>query len=530
VTADPLTMPALLRRRAETDPDLAALVSESASITYRELDQESLSFAGWLVGQGVVKGSRVGLMMHNGVDWAVAALGVMRIGAVLAPLSTFLKPKELRQQLGVAAVTHLIIVEGFRGRDYVAELSEAVKGFDPVARRLRRDASLPSLRAAWCWTDIDPASSGPAMPPMAQALEARVNPSDDLAIIFTSGSRGAPKGVIHTHGGALRAVACSLEARRLEAGDRLYIPMPFFWTGGFASGLLSVMVAGATLLTEAEPEPARTLGFLETQRATLFRGWPAQAAALSRHPGFGDADLSSLKPGSLEAVLPAALRGPSGARANLFGMTESFGPYSGARLDEDLPESARGSCGRPFEGVEVRIIDRQTGAPCDVEQTGVIQLRGPNMMRGICGHTREEVFTPDGFYATGDLGRLDAAGYLFFAGRGDDLFKVKGITVNPEEIEAELRALPGVARAHVTDVRMDAAAEPEVGAVVLLQKDAACDVADLAAAARRQMSSFKAPSRWVLLRDAAAVPVLPTGKVDRAGLQALLRDSGRNAP
>ena len=109
--------------------------------------------------------------------------------------------------------------------------------------------------------------------------------------------------------------------------------MPFFWTGGLASGLLSALVAGATLLTEAVPEPERTLDLLERERATLFRGWPDQAARLASHPRFATADLSSLGPGSLAAVLPPAARPRPGARANLFGMTETFGPYCGARLD-----------------------------------------------------------------------------------------------------------------------------------------------------------------------------------------------------
>src|SRR5262249_52380220 len=250
----------------------------------------------------------------------------------------------------------------------------------------------------------------------------------------------APKGVIHTHGGALRATAAGLEARCIGAGERLYIPMPFFWTGGFCGGLLSTWLAGATLLTESEPEPERTIRFLERHRATLFRGWPDQAARIAAHPAFAAADLSSLRPGSLPAVLPPERRPRPGARANLFGMTESGGPYCGARLDTDLPPAKHGSCGRPFAGTEVRVVD------------GEIQLRGPNMMRGICGRARSEVFDAEGWYATGDLGRLDADGYLWYEGRRDDMFKVKGATVYPTEVEGGLRAIAGVSQAFVTDV------------------------------------------------------------------------------
>ena len=184
------------------------------------------------------------------------------------------------------------------------------------------------------------------------------------------------------------ATAAGLEVRRLAADDRLYIPMPFFWVGGFGTGLLSTLVAGATLLTEARPEPERTLPFLERERVTLFRGWPEQAAALARDPRFASADLALAAAGSLDAVLPPAMQAAPGTRANLLGMTESFGPYCGDRLDQTLPAGKEGSCGRPFADVEVRIVDLDTGAPVGAGVVGEIQLRGPNMMRGICGRTR----------------------------------------------------------------------------------------------------------------------------------------------
>ena len=212
-----------------------------------------------------------------------------------------------------------------------------------------------------------------------------MRPADDLVVLFTSGSTGRPKGTIHTHGGGLRATAAGLEARGIGPGERLYIPMPFFWTGGFSGGLLSTLLAGATLLTEAEPEPDRTLRLLERERVTLFRGWPDQAAKLAAHPAFAAADLSSLGDASLGAVLPAERRPAPGARANLFGMTETFGPYCGDRLDTDLPPDEWGSCGRPFAGIEVTIAE-----------DGEICVRGPNLMRGVCGRLARRGVHPGG--------------------------------------------------------------------------------------------------------------------------------------
>ena len=488
------------------------------ALTYDALHAASASLAAQLVAEGLVKGDRLGLLAPNGTEWAVVAFAAMRIGAVLVPLSTLLRPPELVAQLTTATVSHLVSSGEFRGRRYLDELEEVAPGLVATVRSGGRHPAAPSLRRVWTTDDL-PAGEG--RPELVPALEARVHPADDMAVLFTSGSRGAPKGVIHTHGAALRAVASGLEARCVHPGERLYIPMPFFWTGGFGQGLLTALVAGATLLTEAEPEPERTLELLVRERVTLFRGWPDQAARLAAQPGFAGADLSSLHDGSLPAVLPAERRPAPGARANLFGMTETFGPYCGARLDADMPPDKHGSCGKPFAGVEVRIVDPGTGRVCPAGEDGEIWLRGDHLMRAICGRLRSDVFTDDGSYRTGDLGHVDDDGYLWYSGRLDDMVKVKGATVYPSEVEAALRSLSEVTQAFVTDVP-DAAGRPEIAALVIT--DAPLEVVRRAVKAR--LSAFKLPTRWLVLGALDDVPLLGSGKVDKAALQKLLASEG----
>lgn len=512
---DQLTIPGLMAHRRREDADRQALVSDDEAITYRGLDDASSDLAARFVAAGVGKNDRVGLLMPNGIDWAVTALAAMRIGAVLVPLSTLLRPPELLAQLNAAAVSALVTVRAYRNRCYVDDLDAVAPGISECSAANRHVAA-PNLRAVWVAGELpEAAASGE----LVSALERSVCPADDMVILFTSGSRGAPKGVVHTHGGALRATAAGLPIRCIGPGERLYIPMPFFWTGGFGGGLMSVLVAGATLLTESDPEPARTIRFLERERVTLFRGWPDQAARIAAHPSFEDADLGSLGPGSLPAVLPPEQRPAPGARSNLFGMTESFGPYCADRLDLDLPEAERGSCGRPFADVNVRVVDPDDGRPAPAGVEGEIQIRGPNVMRGICGRHRSSVFTADGYYPTADLGRLDADGYLWYSGRLDDMFKVKGATVYPSEVEAALRSLPGVAAAFATNVAGGDGLD-EVGVLVV----SSSGVEALAAGVRERLSSFKVPTRWLVTGDAGAVPLMATGKVDKAQLQQLLRD------
>jgi acyl-coenzyme A synthetase/AMP-(fatty) acid ligase len=332
--------------------------------------------------------------------------------------------------------------------------------------------------------------------------------------MFTSGSSGPPKGVIHSHGNALAAVRSGLTARCIDADTRLYLPMPFFWVGGFGSGVLSALLAGATLVTEEIPRPETTLRLLERERVTLFRGWPDQAETLARQSASVGADLSALRPGSLEALLPPEQRAAPGARAKLFGMTESFGPYCGYPADTDMPRSAWGSCGKPFDGMQVRIVDPDTGRPVPAGTIGMIQLRGPHTLRGIYRRSREELFTPDGYYPTGDLAHLDHDGFMFYHGRSDDMFKVSGATVYPSEVEQALRTIDGVENAFVTEV------SGAVGAVVITDRA----VEDLRAEARKLLSAFKVPTVWLLVDSDDDVPRGTTGKVDVRRLRDLLRE------
>jgi acyl-CoA synthetase (AMP-forming)/AMP-acid ligase II len=506
-----------MRRNHEQHGPKPAIVTVDQTITHAALDAESRALAARLAAAEIGKGARVGIVMPNSIGWAVVAAAASRTGALLVPLSTLLRPPELAAQVQLAGVTHLVVAREFRGRTYLDDLEAIAPGIVDDTQRGRRHPALPALRAIWTADALpEPAVDDE----FVAALEARVTAADDFVVMFTSGSRGAPKGTIHTHGSALRRVASGLDARRVTDDDILYIPMPFFWTGGLAAGLLTALVAGATLLTEAIPEPVQTLALLERERATLFRGWPDQAAALAAHPRRAETDLSSLRPGSLPALLPPDQRPKPGSRANLFGMTETFGPYCGARGDVDMPSDKHGSCGQLLPGIEVRIVDAASGAVLAPGEVGEICLRGPNMMRGICGRTRDSTFDADGYYHGGDLGALDADGYLWFHGRADDMFKVKGATVYPSEVEAALRSISGVQQAHVTNVRADD--HDAVGALVVATRS----LDELATEVRERLSAFKVPTLWFVTGSAGDVPMTATAKTDKRALQELLLGKG----
>jgi acyl-CoA synthetase (AMP-forming)/AMP-acid ligase II len=504
------TIDELVRSGAARHGAKPMVIDPAARIGYRELEATTRDLAAVFVEAGVGKGTRVGLIMPNGARWVQVAIALARIGAVLVPLSTLLQAGELVAQLRTASVRFLVSVEEFRGHRYLDDL-QSVPPLD-----------LPALRRVWPADELARATASDQARRIVDALAETVTPADPLVVMFTSGSSGTPKGVIHSHGNALGAVRAGLAARCITSDTRLYLPMPFFWVGGYGSGILSALLAGATLVTEEIPRPETTLRLLEAERVTLFRGWPDQAEALARHADTVGADLSALRPGSLEALLPPERRAQPGARATLFGMTEAFGPYCGYAADTDMPPSAWGSCGKTFSGMEVRIVDTD-GRPSPPGSVGEIQIRGPHTLRGICRRSREELFTPDGFYPTGDLGHLDEDGFLFYHGRCDDMFKVSGATVYPGEVERALRTIDGVDNAYVTNV--PGAQGERVGAAVVCDRATTAD--QLRVAARKLLSAFKVPTVWLVLDSDDDVPRGATGKVDVRRLREMLMTANR---
>src|SRR6201987_4860471 len=258
----PETIDRVVRLRAAEHGAKPRVIDQMSRLSYHELDTTTKDLAAAFIEAGIVKGTRVGLIMPNGVRWVQIAIAITRVGGVLVPLSTLLQPRELTAQLQTASVQFLISVEEFRGHRYL----------DDVQRE-----QLPALREVWVADQLAEVGDAAAHL-LVDALAATVAPSDPMVIMFTSGSSGTPKGVVHSHGNALGAVASGLARRCIDSDPRLYLPMPFFWVGGFGSGVLSALLAGATLVTEDIPQPDTTLRLLERERVSLFRGWPDPAA------------------------------------------------------------------------------------------------------------------------------------------------------------------------------------------------------------------------------------------------------------
>ncbi|MFP6563646.1 MAG: class I adenylate-forming enzyme family protein [Myxococcota bacterium] len=515
--AEQPTIPRFLAALVADYGDRVAIILEDERLCFRDLESESAALATRLIGLGVGKGTRVGIWMPNGPRWLVAWLAAGRIGALTVPLNTFFRPAEAAFALGHSDVHTLLVEDDPEGYDLVGRLPGAVPR-GTAGAPLRRP-ELPYLRHVVRFPVASPMLREDAEVDreLLAAIEAKVVPADALVLLYTSGSTGAPKAVVHTHGTLLRHSDALVKGRSLSASDVVWSPMPFFWVGGLVFALLGNLHVGATTLCERGFDPERTLRLLEAERATVVVGWPHFGKALLEDPTRVERDLSSLRAGNLPGLLPQSVVSPDPElRPNALGMTETAGPHT--RVPEGvLPESLRATFGSAMPGLEHRVVDPDSGERVPAGEVGEIQVRGYSLMQGFYKLEREQTFLPDGFYATGDIGSFDAQGVLRFLGRRGEMIKTAGANVTPGEVETALEDLPGIEAAFVVGVPNADRGQLVVAAVVR-QKNASVTSAALRDQLKARLAAYKVPRHFAFFEAAAELPFTDSGKLDRAAL------------
>lgn len=503
-------------------------------LSYTDAEAQSAALAKGLLAAGVGKGTRLGLLAPNGPEWIVTWLAGSRIGAVVTLLNTYAPPRELDWALRHSDTAVLLTIAAHLGHDYRERLSLAVKGIDEQEHERIRLPSHPYLRSVWLLGHSDPVPGWAAVvddlvargrevdDELLRAVEAEVTPADPMVVVYSSGSTGDPKGAIHTHGAVLRHGHNLSQFRPLRDDDRVYTPMPLFWVGGLTFTLVRVLHAGATLVMEERFEPGATLQLLERERVTHVLGWPHMTAALAVHPDFTRRDLSSLRGGSLVEFLAAT--GPPadpGLVASALGMTETLGPHLTDYEGRQLSETQRGSFGRSVPGMEHRVVD-EAGDELQPGESGELWVRGYALMAGLHKREREDVFTADGWYRTGDGGWFDEDGHFHFTGRLGDLIKSAGMNVSPREVEQLLEEQPEVTRAVVVGIPAEERGQV-VAAVVVADRGRGITADELTDRLRAGLSAYKVPRHLLVLAGDDQLPLLDSGKVDRRAVAALFR-------
>ena len=497
-----------------------AVAMLAGTVSYAELDRRSARLARALLASGAGKGARIALLAPDGIFWVTAFLASLRIGALVTCCSTLCTPKELGHMLCNSDVQFLLGARRFLGHDYADKLAAVfpdIAGGQPGALRVE-DA--PFLRAVWLddadglgWAaahDDLLARADEVPPALLAAAEAQVAPSDDAIIVYTSGSTALPKAVIHSQWNAARHPPELAKLFLIQPEDRMLPMLPAFWLGGMAMAL-QVLSQGACLVYPASPDHAVLLETMAQLRVNRVNGWGDGLTRLRAMATTRGVDVDKIVGLGLFRDAQGELISPQ-FQSGMLGMSETFAPHSAEPLNTRMPEDKPNCCGRPVNGYERRIVDPETGAEMPVGEVGELQLRGGALIIGMYKRRRMEVFTPDGFYPTGDLCRIDADDYLYFIARRNDMIKTRAANVSRLEVEAALNALPEVATSVVTGLP-DEEFGQIVAAAVVAAPGTAPSEAGLRAALRDELSSYKVPRRIVFLADEDEIPRTATGKI-----------------
>jgi fatty-acyl-CoA synthase len=487
-----MSLAAWLDHHAGNAPDRAALVDESGTLSYAALAHRVAAMAHHLRhAHGIRAGDRVALLAHNRSDHLVLLFACARLGALLVPLNWRLAPPE-----------HAFILH-----DSGAALLIHEPEFDASVR----------LAPPGCRCVTLPLELGDG----AQPDDPAIGDAARLMIVYTSGTTGQPKGAVLTQSALRWNARNGVAVHGLTAADRVLTTIPLFHVGGLNIQTVPALSVGATVHLHRRFDPAATLRTIAQARITVSVLVPAQLQAVIRHPDWPTADLSSLRVlATGSSVVPAALIEPWLARGvpviNVYGATETA-PIATALAPADAARKL-GSCGTAAPHCAVRVAD-DAGADVAPGVRGEVLVRGPNVLLEYWNNpaaTRAALV--DGWFRTGDVGHVDADGYLWIDDRKKEVIISGGENVYPAEVEAVLDGVAGVAEAAVV-----ARADPTWGevpvAVVVRHTGAEVTAASVLAAFEGRLARYKCP-RDVVFVD--ALPRTALGKVQKFKLREIV--------
>jgi fatty-acyl-CoA synthase len=498
------TVASALTTRATMDPQGAYLRFGDDVWSFGDIDSQAEALAASLSNLGLQPGDRLALVLSPCPEFVVALFASAKLGVAIVPLNPQLPSSELQYAIRHSEAVCAVTLEEALGTDYLALFEEMM----PHLPDLRH---LVTVGQEDLWYDDrihqfeDLVSAGAGRDYAATEIEPHQH---CFAILYTSGTMGKPKGVELSHANLLAAAAGTADAIGTTADDIVVGVSALFHVFGLGPGLLSTLLAGASVVLHEETGPGAVLDSAERHRATIHYGIPthfiAELEALEERPR----DLSSLR---LAVIAGAPVGDELVERLNqklgvivttAYSVTETSSTVCASRPD-DPPEKRRFTVGRPIAATSVRVLEAD-GSELPVESVGEIAVRGPGVMLGYHRQPRETAgaFDREGYFLTGDLGLLDEEGYLHLVGRKKDVIIKAGFNVYPREVEARVESHPAVQEVAVVGIPV-----PVEGAIVTDQ-----EIVDWC---RETLADPKVPDE---VRFIDELPRTDTGQVRRTDL------------
>jgi long-chain acyl-CoA synthetase len=480
-----------LTRTAAEHPDAIACKLDDAAFNYQLLDNASARVAAMLASKGVGAGDRVGIMLPNVPYFPAVYYGVLRAGAVVVPMNVLLKAREV----------------GYYLQDSGAKLLFAWHDFMDAAAKGAKDASDVEV------VPVKPGEiEGLIFEHEPDERVADVAADDTAVILYTSGTTGKPKGAELTHDNLRRNISTAVMLFSLGEGDMIFAGLPLFHSFGQTCTMNAAVCSGAAITLLPRFDPAKALQILERDGCTVFEGVPTMYGALLNHPDRDSVDVSKLR--------VCASGGASMPVEVMRGFEEAFGCkiLEGYGLSETSPiasfnhpdrERKPGSIGTPIDGTEMKVVDDDRNE-VGLGEIGEILIKGHNVMKGYWKSpeaTAESI--KDGWFATGDMAKVDDDGYFYIVDRKKDLIIRGGYNVYPRDIEEVLYEHPAVCEAAVIGIPHDDLGE-EVGAAVALKDGESVDEETLKAFVKEQVAAYKYPRKIWFVDE---LPKGPTGKI-----------------
>jgi malonyl-CoA/methylmalonyl-CoA synthetase len=478
-------------------------LKDGRHFTYADVVATSARFANALVALGVKPGDRVAVQVEKSAEALMLYLGTLRAGAVFLPLNTAYTPAEVAYFVGDAEPA-VLVCDPAR--------AEALR---PVAQSA--GAALETL-GVWSAPEVSVGTLADRALAASPVFETVARDKQDLAaILYTSGTTGRSKGAMLSNDNLASNALVLVDYWRFTPDDVLIHALPIYHTHGLFVATNTLLLAGGSMIFRAKFDADEVLSLMP--RATSLMGVPTFYTRLVDHPGLTREATRTMRlfiSGSapLLAETHRAFEARTGhAILERYGMTETnmntSNPYEGERI--------AGTVGFPLPGVDLRVADAETGRVLAQGEIGVIEVKGANVFSGywrMPEKTKAE-FRADGFFITGDVGKVDERGYVHIVGRAKDLVITGGFNVYPKEVEGEIDALPGVIESAVIGVPHKDFGEG-VTAIVVRQKGAAIDEAQVMAALDGKLAKFKQPKRVIFVDE---LPRNAMGKVQKAALR-----------